>query len=412
MITDQSYNQIDSIDHTHVADPGRAQRVIQESKLKEKALTSNERPTDIFVDLTKNLHEEAIISMPSRKSFKDRITKLRSKALIDYQSAAEDIPECFRKNLRNEKFFEYDSGVNDSKRFVIYQSDFQLNFLKKSSIWIIDGTFKTVPKEFTQMISIHSIIFGKCFALAYILMKTKQKDIYDKVFSYIREKIEDYPSYIIIDFEKALLNSLQTTFSNSFVNGCAFHFGQLICRRIQALSLVNDYKNSDAIRKIIRKCLNLSFVPLGEIYSQYHYLKEEALANTNLKNLNEFFNYLEYTYIGRFDNDNFTFPVFPLEFWTCHDRIKQTIPRTTNSVEAWHRSINQSATVAHPNIARFVELMKNNEHSIYYDLIQISFGKYVPVSENPKKELHLKIVGENYYNYDEKSFFEALDMVY
>ena len=288
--------------------------MIQESKLKEKALTSNERPADIFVVLSKNLNEEAITSLPSRKSFKDRITKLRNKALIEYQPAAEDIPECLRKNLRNEKFFEYDSGVNDSKRFVIYQSDFQLSFLKKSSIWIIDETFRTVPKEFTLMISIHGIIFGKCFALAYILIKTKQEDVYDKVFSYIREKIEDHPSYIVIDFEKALLNSLQKTCSNSFVNGCAFHFGQSIWRQIQALSLVNDYKNNDSIRYIIRKYLNLSFVPLGEIYLQYHYLKEEALANTNLKNLNEFFNYLEYTYIGRFDNDNFIFPIFPLEF--------------------------------------------------------------------------------------------------
>ena len=233
LIPDQSYNQLHSIDHTHVSDPGRAQRVIQESKLKEKALTSNERPTDIFVYLTKNLNEEAIISMPSRKSFKNRIIQLRNKALIEYQPPAEDIPECPRKNLRNEKFFEYDSGVNVSKRFVIYQPDFQLNSLKKSSIWIIDGTFRTVPKKFTQTISIHGIIFGKCFALAYILMKTKQEDVCDKVFSYIREKIEDHPFYIIIDFEKALLNSLQKTFSNSFVSGCAFHFGQSIWRRIQ-----------------------------------------------------------------------------------------------------------------------------------------------------------------------------------
>ena len=72
------------------------------------------------------------------------------------------------------------------------------------------------------------------------------------------------------------------------------------------------------------------------------------------------------------------------------------IPRTTNSVEAWHRNINQSAIVAHPNIARFVELIKNNEHSIFYDFIQIPSRKYVPVSENPKKELQLKIVSENY----------------
>ena len=101
-------------------------------------------------------------------------------------------------------------------------------------------------------------------------MKTKHEDIYDKAFSYIGEKTEDHPSYIIIDFEKALLNSLQKTFSNSFVNDCAFHFGQSIWGRIQVLFLVNDYKNNDSIRKIIRKCLNLLFVLLGEIYSQYH----------------------------------------------------------------------------------------------------------------------------------------------
>jgi maltose-binding protein MalE len=37
--------------------------------------------------------------------------------------------------------------------------------------------------------------------------------------------------------------------------------------------------------------------------------------------------------------------------------IKQ-IPKTTDSVEAWHKKINQKITMAHPNIITFIQIIQ------------------------------------------------------
>ena len=52
---------------------------------------------------------------------------------------------------------------------------------------------------------------------------------------------------------------------------------------------------------------------------------------------------------------------YPVEFWSTHDRKLKDVPRTTNNLEAWHRKINQINTMAHPNSARFIEVIKSEE---------------------------------------------------
>ncbi len=44
-----------------------------------------------------------------------------------------------------------------------------------------------------------------------------------------------------------------------------------------------------------------------------------------------------------------------------------TIPRTTNSVEGWHRSLNKTTEIAHPIIAKF--FTKLIEKKIATDLV-------------------------------------------
>ena len=50
--------------------------------------------------------------------------------------------------------------------------------------------------------------------------------------------------------------------------------------------------------------------------------------------------YFESTYLGRqLANTPIVFPsTFPLEMWNNHLMVHQGLPRTTNAVEAWHRS--------------------------------------------------------------------------
>lgn len=62
-----------------------------------------------------------------------------------------------------------------------------------------------------------------------------------KHFNLYKKEIIQNPKYIIIGFEKVLINSIKT-FTTSSVFGCNFNFGQIIWRRIQSKGLTNSYR--------------------------------------------------------------------------------------------------------------------------------------------------------------------------
>ena len=47
--------------------------------------------------------------------------------------------------------------------------------------------------------------------------------------------------------------------------------------------------------------------------------------------------------------------------WKQHHEVTQGIPRTNNSVEAWHRSYNATVGYHHPNIWRFIDALKREQ---------------------------------------------------
>ena len=78
---------------------------------------------------------------------------------------------------------KFDSGYNDDERFGVFSSNFCLFYLKKASIFMIDGTFKSSPLGFYQLISIHAQMFSETFPLMFILFKLKRKLGYHRALS-------------------------------------------------------------------------------------------------------------------------------------------------------------------------------------------------------------------------------------
>ena len=69
--------------------------------------------------------------------------------------------------------------------------------------------------------------------------------------------------------------------------------------------------------------------------------------------------YFERTYVGRvLPGGTFQHPIFPIEMWNCHFEVLAEFPRTTNSVEAWHRSFNATVGCHHPTIWKIIQALK------------------------------------------------------
>ena len=91
--------------------------------------------------------------------------------------------------------------------------------------------------------------------------------------------------------------------------------------------------------------------------------------------------YFEKTYIGRhMTNSPFVFPpLFPIEVWNNHLMVHQGLPRTTNTIEAWHRSFSSHMSCFHPSIWKFLDVLKKEQ-----DLVEVKQA-FCTIGRSPSK---------------------------
>jgi len=110
------------------------------------------------------------------------------------------------------------------------------------------------------------------------------------------------PKYIILDFEKALINAAEKVFLSSKNYNCLFHFGQSIWRWIQNKGLVTEYKTNKNFKISIKLFLNLAFVPTQDL-NRYYKAILNWIGENGVQNLSSFISYFEYTYFSIYDNN-------------------------------------------------------------------------------------------------------------
>lgn len=363
----------------------------------------------LITNITKEIEESDIKFLPRYKSMRNKILNERKKFGGEKNILDDDIPLPLQKDLQGEMFLRIDSGINDVDRFLIFQTEKQNWALSQSLTWIVDCTFKFVPNNFYQLLTIHAKIFGKTIPAVFVLLKNKTQKIYEKAFLEIKKKLHNKKRFIIVDFERALKNSLERIFPESAVNGCLYHFSQSIWRSIQNLKISSLYYHDDSFRSKIRKILNLAFFPSDTIKNTYDHLKEIIILEGNYDLYHNFLNYFRKTYVGTDETE----PIYPPKFWSCFERIQENQPRTINNVEAWHRSLDEKVRTPHPNMAKFIVFLQEESEKIRIFLSQSREGIMTLSSQkNFKKEHHLFTIISNHSLFSTEGYINAIDNVF
>jgi hypothetical protein len=154
------------------------------------------------------------------------------------------------------------------------------------------------------------------------------------------------PIKIILDFEMAMFNGINSVFSKGSLNGCLFHLGQIIWRRVQHLGFVNEYKNKFNFKLNVKMIVCLSFVSKEKIMKYFYILKTKMVKQKEANELAILMwfekNFLSINYCKNKQYD----------FWGVHDRVLNEICRTTNSLEGYHRHINALISSKHHDIKK------------------------------------------------------------
>ena len=77
----------------------------------------------------------------------------------------------------------YSNRQHSTKQIFIFASRFQLDVARKGrGVFLGDGTFQFVPAKLKQMYSLHTMVAGSVFPVAFVLMEEKTAQAYEMVF--------------------------------------------------------------------------------------------------------------------------------------------------------------------------------------------------------------------------------------
>lgn len=144
-------------DHSHAPNQEECEAEAVVNKLKRKAEEHPEQnPSQILRVELARLPSGVLSQMPERENIKKAMRRIRRKGLPpNPQSLSElkRLPERYTKTLIGEKFLIYDSRPEtdsedeeeddeESDRVLVFATRRNLEFLCRSKIWFVDGTFK------------------------------------------------------------------------------------------------------------------------------------------------------------------------------------------------------------------------------------------------------------------------------
>jgi hypothetical protein len=125
-------------------------------KLKETAKNNSENSFNIVSEnIAPFSAENKAHLVPSLKSMRDLIKKERNKIMNYVPGVLLDMPEKLKKDSNGNLFLRFDSGYEDNNRILIFITEFKFNLIKNLEVFEIDGTFRSSPSGFYQLLVIH-----------------------------------------------------------------------------------------------------------------------------------------------------------------------------------------------------------------------------------------------------------------
>ena len=188
--------------------------------------------------ISKLLYSLREIKFPKEEEFLNAINLIKIK-LNDNDENEECFCPCKSEfiNYRKKKRLE---------KYIIFMSEFQINFFSNVCELFIDGTFKVAPKNWYQVLNIFGYDKKQDFymPLAFIILSSKSEEIYNEVFHKLVQLIKYHTNIktfenikIMSDFEIGLRRSIKSNFDFCILEGCYFHYCKAICKKILKLNL-------------------------------------------------------------------------------------------------------------------------------------------------------------------------------
>ena len=155
------------------------------------------------------------------------------------------------KNFCPSKLEFYDEDKDKYEKVICFSSNFQINLLKETNMLFIDGTFKSSPRNFYQILNIVGYLKQKDLFIPIFtaLLTSKSEKIYlyaliefQKLIDNLNLNIDFSKIIIMADFEINLREAIKKIFSKSEILGCYFHFIKNLYNKLKEIGLATKKK--------------------------------------------------------------------------------------------------------------------------------------------------------------------------
>ena len=135
---------------------------------------------------------------------------------------------------------------------VIFYSERMKSYLSEISKIQSDGTFYTVPTQFSQLWTIFVVIDRHALPGIHCLMTSKDQELYTAILAKIHSLVPEFiPEISISYWEPAPRNAFKEVYPTIQNQGCWFHFTQRIWAKTQKLGLVHSFHDNPETAKFI-----------------------------------------------------------------------------------------------------------------------------------------------------------------
>ena len=325
------------------------------SSLKRRAENSSASLRQIFNDEVEVSPVADQINFPQIIDSMNKRRRRMSPTLPQTPFEASQIVAC--DNERFGKHFR--AMVNSSNQSdthpemsLIFVSDTMKSLMGEGRIEFLqlDATFAVVPHLFYQHLTIMGEVNGHLIPLVHILMTKKEQCLYEATFYEIQRLFPSLaPSHFMMDFERALQNSVRKVFLNVRISGCRFHQNQAIYRKVNTLGLAGLCKENESFHSWVKKLMALVLLPAESIAPTYEMLASEPvqmLTVCDKEKLGKLKSYYNKYWLKQVGSEIMS--VFGLR------------RKTNNDLEIYNRWIKNIFQSYHPNFFRYLDALNKN----------------------------------------------------
>ena len=347
------------------------------SNMKQMAMSSQSSNHRIYCAVTGTLPTSTLSHLPQEGALKKAAQRARKKmnprprapvSLADLVLTDED---C--RTLRGVDMLLYDNG-SDERRVVMLATAGNLTTLAESSSWYLDGTFKSAPIHFYQLLIIHAelnVVGGGpwCIPTIYVLLTHKDTAIYLEAFQVLVSNCPHLdPQVLMADFELALRSALSSVFPAALLDACFFHYCQAILDNVNKLGYKTEYEAVTTDRATgtlvhsefhtwVRRLMMLAMVPPSDVPAAFETIVDNVPERLQMDPLLAYF---ERTWIAGLNGRQARYPP---PSWNQVGRIESDLNRTNNNCESFNKTFTSVVGHAHPTIYNFLSAVQLEQAS-------------------------------------------------